>query len=184
MKFKGILFGIGLALSASLGMAQQRLDTATTPAEFLRQIDTDRDGFITKEEWNRFFVDHDENKDGMLSREDAGVAENTGRATNLDPAVDGVFDRLDGDKDGVIARAEWHGTERALRLIDADGNGVLSREEFRSPNARSWNVTFKDIDVNQDGMITRNEWLDTEEAFKRLDRDRNGTVTEREFYSW
>jgi Ca2+-binding EF-hand superfamily protein len=119
----------------------------------------------------------------MLSREEMGIKESKEKAgATFDPAIDDLFARLDADKDGSISRQEWHGTEKAFKHIDADGNDSLSREEFRSPNARAWNEVFKDIDVNKDELITRGEWLDTEEAFKRLDRDHNGVITEREFY--
>jgi Ca2+-binding EF-hand superfamily protein len=183
MKFRALLLGISLAVSASIGLAQQRLDSAVSAAELIRQIDTDRDGFITKEEWNRFFADHDDNKDGMLTREEAGVKDSQDRSANtVDPAVDDLFAKLDADSDGSISKTEWKGTERAFKLADANGNGLISKEEFRSPNSRFWNLAFKDVDINKDGVITRNEWLDTEDSFKRLDRDRNGVVSEREFY--
>jgi Ca2+-binding EF-hand superfamily protein len=42
---------------------------------------------------------------------------------------------------------------------------------------------FENIDANRDLVISRQEWLDTEESFKRLDRDRDGVVTSREFYT-
>ncbi len=183
MKFRAMLVGIGLAVSASFGLAQQRLDPDLNPTDLVRRIDADRDGFITRDEWNRYFANNDENKDGMLSRDEAAGKEGQERGGYpVDPAVDERFAKLDTDKDGTISAIEWKGTKRAFAHIDADRDGLITREEYRSPNARSWNEVFANMDVNRDRLITRSEWQDTDDAFKRLDRDRNGVLSEREFY--
>ena len=52
------------------------------------------------------------------------------------------------------AFADNHGHgERAIQHLDDDGDGVISIEEFRTPNGRM----LKRADMNCDGMITRDE---------------------------
>ncbi len=183
MKFRAILFVLCLAFFSAAAAAQQKLDADIPAADLLRSMDTDHNGAITREEWDRYFAQHDENKDGVLTREDfLGSDSQRTRTFALDPAVDELFDKLDQDKNGTIARTEWPGSAEFFEHIDADRDGQITREEFRSPNARSWNQLFENIDTNDDGMITRNEWLDTPEAFARLDRDRNGVISVKEFY--
>jgi Ca2+-binding EF-hand superfamily protein len=177
-----VILAAGLALSVAV-LAQEKLGPELNSTDLLRRIDADHDGFVTRDEWNRFFADHDENKDGLLARQELGVQEPQERQPfPPDPAIDELFARLDQDKDGMVSQSEWTGSKRQFQRADADRDGRLSREEFRSPNARFWNQLFEDLDTNGDHIITRTEWLDTEEAFRRLDRDRDGVITGREFY--
>lgn len=178
--FTGVLSVAVLVVPA--GFAQEKLNPELNS---LRPIDTDRDGNITREEWNRYFADKDENRDGILSKEEVEVGIREAPRVGPfppDPAVDALFTKLDQDKDGMITQAEWTGSKRHFRHADADGDGKVSQQEFRSPKARFWNQLFEEMDTNADRIITSAEWLDTEDAFKRLDRDRDGVITGREFY--
>lgn len=47
-----------------------------------------------------------------------------------DPAP-GRFRGMDTDRDGVVTRAEWRGSDRAFRNHDTNGDGVLSGAEVR-----------------------------------------------------
>lgn len=42
-----------------------------------------------------------------------------------------IFDALDADKDGVISAAEMQNAAAALKPLDKDGDGKISREEVR-----------------------------------------------------
>jgi Ca2+-binding EF-hand superfamily protein len=175
-----VLLGIVLCSPAA---AQVRLTPDEDTAELLRRIDSDRDGYVTREEWNRFFADHDDNRDGILSLEEMRIREGESRQAELEQALEDAFSRLDGNKDNQVSTGEWPGTQKYFKRVDANLDGTVTREEFRSPNARYWNELFENIDANRDLVISRQEWLDTEESFKRLDRDRDGVVTSREFYT-
>jgi Ca2+-binding EF-hand superfamily protein len=153
-------------------------------AELLKRIDTDGDGYVTRDEWNRFFADHDDNRDGILSISEMEIPEaSEKKRQESDPGVEEVFNRLDANKDNLIVEAEWSGSPEYFRQIDANLDAGISREEFRSRNARYWNEPFENIDTNKDRVITRAEWLDSDEYFKKLDRDRNGLLNRREFYT-
>jgi len=192
---------LGLALTASLLLAQakkgsdqprrtvfqDRVSWAGFDArQLLQEIDSDRDGVITREEWDRFFQDHDDNKDGRLTAEEiqpAGRQGESDEVLNPNYARETAFHKLDANKNDVIERKEWPGNDRLFKRMDADRDGVISLEEFLSRNGRYWNVPFEDLDFNGDGIIAHNEWLESEVAFGRLDHDRNGVIDRFEFYT-
>ncbi len=68
------------------------------------------------------------------------------------------FDRYDRDRDNIITRGELLGSRvKAFRKLDADGNNLLSFEE--------WSVRTSDrfagADGNGDGRLTRAEFATT-----------------------
>jgi Ca2+-binding EF-hand superfamily protein len=156
----------------------------------MRELDTDRDSLISRQEWNRYFINHDDDRDEALSRNEiqappTGVAPAAGQTSEKPEWVKGreaLFDRLDANHDGTLSRNEWPASDRSFRIMDANADKAISREEFLSTNGRFWNQLFEDWDSNQDGVLARSEWLDTEESFNRLDTDRNGILSRQEFY--
>ncbi len=194
---------LGLALSASFLLAQVKKSPEQTSqpasayrssvgwAEFsgeqlLQKIDADHDGVITREEWESFFRDHDENKDGRLVPEElqfAAIKEESKEELNPNYGREKAFKKLDVNGDGVIERSEWPGNDRSFKRMDANRDGVVNREEFMSRNGRFWNELFEDLDFNGDGLISHDEWLDSEIAFQRLDHDKNGVIDRYEFYT-
>jgi Ca2+-binding EF-hand superfamily protein len=151
----------------------------------LRLMDTNRDGAISLNEWEKFFFDHDTDADTRLSQEEIrAFSSRTSGESDQDPdaARLAAFDRLDADKNGGIDLAEWPGNKKDFQLFDADRNRLLSREEFMSRKARWWNETFENLDFDKNKIITRSEWLDSKESFDRLDRDHNGVIDRIEFY--
>jgi Ca2+-binding EF-hand superfamily protein len=154
-------------------------------AELLRELDPDKDGFITQEEWIRVFNDHDKNGDKRLSNEEIRSISQQADSEGTQGPDDGriaAFERLDTNRNDAIDFAEWPGKERDFRYMDANHNGSLSREEFLSRNGRWWNETFENLDFDGNGIIVRSEWLDSNASFDRLDRDRNGVIERHEFY--
>lgn len=132
-----------------------------------------------------------------------------GAALAVTPAVAGAqgragmrFAAMDANRDGVITRAEWRGSEQSFRVHDWNNDGVLSGDEVR-PGARrdgraidrddfpqsedeyqfsDWTERgFAGLDHNRDGRITRDEWHFDLETFRRADHDRNGWVSRAEF---
>lgn len=116
-----------------------------------------------------------------------------------------VFARYDADKDGVVVRSEYPGSDRQFLAIDADRNGKALFAEFEKseiakalvmaryankdePRARTTTTdlvrarfaALARFDANKDGKVTRAEWTGTELAFLDLDRDRNGVLDKRD----
>ena len=110
------------------------------------------------------------------------------------------FQAMDLNNDGVITRQEWQGSDRSFDVHDWNGDGRLSGEEVRigarrnvewdsvdhAPNRYERNVSwtrngFTALDHNRDGQLTPNEWHFDVETFRRVDRDRNSSISLSEF---
>jgi Ca2+-binding EF-hand superfamily protein len=145
-------------------------------AEFDR-IDTDRDGFLSRNEMRAAHGARgkgrsklDVNGDGYISRDEASSA----------PRLAQQFDQLDTDKDGLLSQAEMRAGWEARRgergfgphhgqgpnhaqgphhargaHLDVNGDGYISREEAQgSPGLTQ---RFDAIDTNKDGLLSRDE---------------------------
>lgn len=115
---------------------------------FLQQYDTNRDGRVTRAEYDpvraEMFRRTDANKDGSLSEVEY-VAEYAGRLRLQYGAareVDDAFLRS-------IVQAS-----RRFQSIDRDRNLSISREEYDAVAHR----TFLRADTNGDGVVTAQDW--------------------------
>jgi Protein kinase domain/EF hand len=111
------------------------------------------------------------------------------RAARAEVAGAGVRNplaRMDTNNDGKISRDEFTGPEWLFERIDADGDGVITREEaakfrasrgagpggvqgFMSPQLRA-------MDEDGDGKISREEFTGPEPMFDRIDADKDGFI--------
>jgi Ca2+-binding EF-hand superfamily protein len=113
----------------------------------------------------------------------------------------GRFQGMDQNGDGRISRAEWRGSEQSFRRHDWNNDGVLSGDEVWAGGRRGWRrggdndygpgqepelsdwtaENFARLDRNRDGRISEQEWYYDWEAFRRIDRNRDGVVNRQEF---
>jgi len=140
------------------------------------QLDANKDGKISKDEVMALFDRLDTNKDGTLSPEElaAGRAQFAQHRQHLDANGDGMisrdeaknaprlassFDALDTNKDGQLSREEmrgaWAGRGHQGPRVDANGDGLISRDEAKAVPWLSQN--FDAIDANKDGSLSRDE---------------------------
>jgi mono/diheme cytochrome c family protein/Ca2+-binding EF-hand superfamily protein len=97
---------------------------------------------------------------------------------------DSRFKAFDKNNDGVISGDEMNSAEY-LKMLDADKNGTLTREEALQGVRKAKNLVgggsgtdalFKRFDQNGDGQLTEDE-LPNKRWFSGLDADKDGRVT-------
>ena len=92
------------------------------------------------------------------------------------------FDRIDSDGDGVISRAEFR-TVQAARwsLIDRNHDGYLTEDDFPPVATRRARIQLAEIgylDTDGDGRISQGEFLgDPAPVFRRADLNADGALT-------
>jgi Ca2+-binding EF-hand superfamily protein len=124
-----------------------------------------------------------------------------GRANGQAARAAARFDAMDTNRDGIIQRSEWRGSDQSFRTHDWNRDGVLSGDEIRigaergarpndadfdSPDREyvfdDWTARgFTALDHNRDGRITSDEWHFERETFRRADHNRDGAVSRAEF---
>lgn len=65
-----------------------------------------------------------------------------------------------------------------LFILTLSLSGGLGQAKTNNPQMK-----YKGIDRNNDGVITREEWRSTSDAFNNLDTNRDNLLTENEFNS-
>ncbi|HSE96721.1 MAG TPA: EF-hand domain-containing protein [Blastocatellia bacterium] len=140
------------------------------PPQFFDRLDENKDGVIDEEEFNRMrrggpgggpnmgerlsrFMDED--KDGKVTREEFA------KLTQL-------FDALDQDKNGQLTQEEMGRFFQAMNEAQAQATGGVEV-----------NNLFTKFDKDKDGKLTQAEMGD-ERTFKALDLNKDGSVTKQE----
>ncbi len=110
------------------------------------------------------------------------------------------YQRIDRNGDGRVTRNEWRASaDRSFDNHDWNGDGILMEDEITqwNENDDDWNRrpgrrynrrsewisfdTFRSMDRNGDGRVSQDEWRGSADEFDRLDTNRNGIVSVREF---
>jgi len=155
-------------------------------------MDTNRDGEISRTEWrgnDRAFANHDWNGDGKLSGPEvrptgqdatdwSTVDHNpSGRERTLIYSRQG-FQTLDHNRDNRLTPNEWHFDVEIFRRIDTNRDNAVTVEEFVGNDVDDLrDDQFDDIDVNNDGRVSRSEWYGSAAAFTTLDRNKDGFLS-------
>jgi hypothetical protein len=190
-----LTFGAMLSIVAFDAAAQQRAPRNIRFAE----MDVNGDGVIARREWrgsDRSFEVHDWNRDGVLSGDEVRPG---ARRRRQDSEPEGFessereyqfadwtargFTTLDHNRDGRVARDEWHFDAETFRRADHNRDGALSRAEFLGEDVNvddDREDRFAYLDTNNDGRVSRAEWHGTAERFDALDDNRDAVLTRTE----
>ena len=162
--------------------------------ESFAALDADGDGMITEAE---FGASHGPEAMAFAHHGDGFVFVHRDGADFEIPDID--VDVLTDDENVFVSREGHHvvrmvvgqDDETAFAEMDADGDGMLSLEEYENrpdrmpiphetfefelenPAAEA----FRGFDANEDGVITRDEWPSPENRLAALDADGDGTIT-------
>lgn len=142
-----------------------------------RTLDHDGDGRLSRAEWHATheqFARIDRNRDNVVS-----LPEFRGE-TGVDDDRDDRFVDLDDNRDGRLARSEWHGSAAVFDALDANHDGVLTRQEAIGTEGGARDE-FRSLDVDGDGAVARSEWHWNAAAFARLDDNRDGRLSRQEW---
>lgn len=112
-----------------------------------------------------------------LAAETAAQGQGRARGQNRNQA-EIRFQAMDTNGDRIIQRSEWRGNARSFTVHDWNGDGVLSGVEVQIGARRPRNTQPADLDSPW-YEPTNDDW--TEEHFRSLDRDNNGTLTAAEW---
>lgn len=140
-----------------------------------RALDHNGDGRLSTAEWHGrtdIFTRLDRNRDDVLTAAEFTAGD--------DFDFEDRFSDLDTNNDDRVSRAEWHGTEAVFAALDGNRDGMLTRAEALGSGTGARDE-FRSVDVNDDGSIARNEWHWNAAAFDRLDGNRDGRISRQEF---
>ena len=110
-----------------------------------------------------------------------------GRVDNLDTQISQRFRGYDMNNDNRVARSEWPGDARLFTRLDTTRDGYLSMQEYTQGGGFTLDsqggpsYRFSNIDMNNDGWVTRNEWNMGSSDFTRLDLNRDNRISRFEF---
>ena len=75
--------------------------------------------------------------------------------------------------------------QQTMQDFDTDADSMISEEEFTSANPSFATTSFSELDQNDDGMVTQDDWIESpvSEAvpFEEYDFDESGDISEEEF---
>ena len=148
------------------------------------------DEFVNSAEYNNNFGDWTVPGSGGV-RFCANGTSNQSSSSPSQPLDNQRFRGMDANRDGVITRNEWRGSNQSFRVHDWDNDGVISGDEVDTTRfRRGRNAEFEDfdraeefeyLDANNNNRIEEREWHMSLRSFDQLDSNNDGIISRAEF---
>lgn len=184
-----IALGLGAMALAQTGPGTKGPGTGERfRAQFFERLDTNKDGKITKAEYDASraaeFKAADKNGDGFVGKEEFAAYGDQRRGD----FVDRMFARLDKNGDGKITAGELQGArgDRAKRGDRGDRRGRDERAGRADRAGRDRGINFERADAAKKGFLTQEDLTKLRSArfeaalkkrFEGLDTNRDGKLT-------
>lgn len=194
---------VALGATAVMAQAGDQPDPQARWQKMLEKWDADGDGKISKDEFQgpeNMFARIDANGDGVITQDEirgmkgrgGAPGEPGGRRGAGDPEQrwKKMLENWDADNDGQISQEEFQGPEQVFKILDRDGDGVITEEEgkqggerrggMRAEPAERWKMLLERWDADGDGQLSREEFQGPDQVFDVLDADGDGVITQEE----
>ena len=190
-----VVLTAGVIVAALAGSASAQTAASGSIREALIGLDADSDGAIALEEvpdagraaFKRLLKRGDSDEDGKLSGPELralGEKARGGSIAALPPAIAARLKAMDKNGDGTITRAEFRGPAAAFARLDPDGDGKValpSRPAEAPSTAPNRLRRLRAMDQDGDGAIQRAEFTGPAPAFDRLDVNGDGVLDRKDF---
>jgi len=151
---------------------------------FLNYCNKDKNSVVTKKEFMdcfaEFFKMVDENKDGAVTREEYDAVVKKAREAQ-ENRLSEEFKRMDRDGDGKLSEAEWANSQ--FKEADKNKDNAVTLSEFIQTRMKGFFVIFipggfRAADANRDGKVILEEQMKRVElVFKDFDENGDGAIT-------
>ena len=153
-----------------------------------QELDSDKDGIISQNEWLDNARDEheslDANRDSRVSYNEFHHTQGAPQNNHYDDSRSygnkrrqPRFEDMDANHDGVLSRNEWPTNAGEYYVaLDANGDDNVSYNEFFNRKQISATV-LNGLDTNNDNRVSRGEWTGESAEFNRVDTNRDNFLT-------
>jgi len=155
------------------------------------ELDRNNDGTLSRWEWRGETVDFttaDRNRDDRVTPDEYAYVSGGAAATGPYAEIDRRFRVLDRDHNGTVSKGEWRGESVDFRTADRNRDNRVTYDEYRelpTVNTTGYSTArdqrFRELDRNNDGLLTSYEWRGESVAFSTVDRNNDRAVSRDEY---